>query len=64
MVARLFQDGTGLVEVNLRHLFEADFYLLLDHGEDVRLNANIVTGDLEALLGNAILHVIRRHVGQ
>ena len=60
--AGLFQDGPGLFHVEPGR--RADPELLLDEGQDALLNPDVVAGDLDPLLGDPVLHVIRGHVGQ
>jgi hypothetical protein len=42
----------------------ADLEARLGEGQDALLNPDVVLCDLDPLLGNAVLHVIRRRVGQ
>ena len=60
----LFQDRASLVDIEHCHLIDADSLLLLDEGQDVRLNLDVGASDLDALLRDAILRIIGGHVGQ
>ena len=60
--AGLLQDGPRLLDVELGR--RADAELLRGEGQDALLNPDVVSRDLDPLLGDAVLHVVRGHVGE
>lgn len=59
----MFQDGPRLFHVEASRL-HANSESLFRQGKDALLDADVLLGNLDALLGNPELHVVRRHVGQ
>ena len=60
--AGLLQDGPRLLDVEPCRRADAEF--LGRQGQHAFLNPDVVARDLDSLLGDAILHVIRGHVGE
>ena len=58
----LLQDGPRLLHVEPGRRADPEF--LLGEGQDSLLDPDVVPGDLDPLLGDPILHVIRGHVRQ
>ena len=60
--AGLLQDGPRLFHIE--PIGRADPESLLGDGQNPLLDSDVVPGDLDPLLGDSILHVIRGHVRQ
>ena len=56
----LFQDGPCLFDVELGR--RADAEPLLGEGENALLNPDVVSRDLDPLLGDPVLHIVRSDV--